>query len=255
MEIEISNPKKVIQFAVIFSNLKHILSEITFYFTEDGLYFQGMDSSHISLVELNLSHGWFDKYEIDKPHTFGISVSCLDTIISCLDKDFRINMKHTEEDNLNITLTDDKIIKRYQMLLIDIDSDILNIPTVEYSADITMNSSVYKDYINELAMFGEELYVDCDEENVKLYSRGDYGKSEIIIKEEYLEEYSIEEDVKISQHYNIKIVKCFTNFTKLNKMVKFHLLTDNPMKIIYELSEENPEDNSLKFYLAPKVED
>ena len=141
------------------------------------------------------------------------------------------------------------------MLLIDIDSDTLNIPTVEYSADITMNSSVYKDYINELAMFGEELYVDCDEENVKLYSRGDYGKSEIIIKEEYLEEYSIEEDVKISQHYNIKIVKCFTNFTKLNKMVKFHLLTDNPMKIIYELSEENPEDNSLKFYLAPKVED
>ena len=255
MEIEISNPKKVIQFAVIFSNLKHILSEITFYFTEDGLYFQGMDSSHISLVELNLSHEWFDKYEIDKPQTFGISVSCLDTIISCLDKDFRINMKHTEEDHLNITLTDDKIIKRYQMLLIDIDSDILNIPTVEYSADITMNSSVYKDYINELAMFGEELYVDCDEENVKLYSRGDYGKSEIIIKEEYLEEYAIEEDVKISQHYNIKIVKCFTNFTKLNKMVKFHLLTDNPMKIIYELSEENPEDNSLKFYLAPKVED
>ena len=31
MDIEISNPKKVIQFAVIFSNLKHILSEITFY--------------------------------------------------------------------------------------------------------------------------------------------------------------------------------------------------------------------------------
>ena len=255
MDIEISNPKKVIQFAVIFSNLKHILSEITFYFAKDGLYFQGMDSSHISLVELNLSNEWFDKYVIDKPHTFGLSIACLDTIISCLDKNYKIIMNHKEEDHLNITLTDDKIIKRYQMVLIDIESNTLDVPTLEYSADIMMKSSVYKDYINELSMFGDDLYVDCDQENVKLTSRGDYGKSEIIIKEEYLEEYAIEEDVKISQYYNIKMVKCFTNFTKLNKIVKFHLLKDNPMKIIYELSEENSENNSLKFYLAPKVED
>lgn len=255
MEFEISNPKKVIQFAVIFSNLKHILSEITFYFTEDGLYFQGMDSSHISLVELNLTKEWFDTYKIDKPHTFGISISCLDTIISCLDKNFKIIMKHTEEDHLNITLTDDKIIKRYQMVLIDIETNMLDVPKVEYSADIIMKSSIYKDYVNELSMFGDDLYVDCNQENVKLYSRGDYGKSEIIIKEEYLEEYAIEEEISLSQNYNIKMIKCFTNFTKLNKLVKFHLLKDNPMKIIYELSEENPDKNSIKFYIAPKVGD
>ena len=51
------------------------------------------------------------------------------------------------------------------------------------------------------------------------------------------------------------MIKCFTSFTKLNKIVKFHLLEDNPMKIIFELSEDEPEKNSLKFYIAPKVED
>jgi proliferating cell nuclear antigen len=215
-----------------------------------------MDSSHISLVELNLTSEWFDKYKIDKPHTFGLSITCLDLIISCLDKNFKIIMNHKEEgDHLNITLTDDKIIKNYRMVLIDIESNMLNVPNPEYSADVTIKSSVYKDYINELIMFGEDLYVDCTQENVKLHSRGDYGKSEIIINEEYLEEYAIEEGINISQYYNLKMVKCFTNFTKLNKIVKFHLLKDNPMKIIYELSEENPEKNSLKFYLAPKVDD
>ena len=255
MNIEISNPKKVIQFAVIFSNIKNILSEVTFYFTEDGLYIQGMDSSQISLVELNLSSDWFDKFKIDKPHTFGLNLVCFDTVISCLDKNFKIQLKHKEEDHLNITLTDDKIIKQYQMVLIDIETTMLNVPSPEYSADVVMKSSVYKDYINELSMFGEDLYVDCSQEDVKLSSRGEYGKSEIIIKEEYLEEYLIEEDVNISQFFNIKMIKCFTSFTKLNKIVKFHLLEDNPMKIIFELSEDEPEKNSLKFYIAPKVED
>ena len=246
MDIEISNPKKVIQFAVIFSNLKHILSEITFYFTKDGLYFQGMDSSHISLVELTLSNDWFDKFNIDKPHTFGLSIACMDTIISCLDKDFKIIMKHKEEDYLSITLTDDKIIKNYQMILIDIENNILDIPKAEYSADIIMKSSVYRDYINELIMFGEDLNVECGQENIKLYTRGDYGKSEIIIKDEYLEEYLIEEGLTINQHYNLKMIKCFTNFTKLNKIVKVHLKNDNPMKIIYELSEVKPEKKPKK---------
>tara|TARA_B100001059_G_scaffold232010_1_gene269023 strand:+ start:5472 stop:6239 length:768 start_codon:yes stop_codon:yes gene_type:complete len=255
MDIEISNPRKVIQFAVIISNLKHILSEVTFYFTEDGLYIQGMDSSHISLAELNLNNSWFDNYKIDKPHTFGLNLASFDTIISCLDKNFKILINHKEDDYLNITLTDDKIVKQYQMVLIDIESTMLNVPNPEYSADITMKSSLYKDYINELSMFGDDLYVNCYQENVKLSSRGDYGKSEIIIKEEYLEEYLIEEDVDISQFFNIKMIKCFTNFTKLNKIVKFHLLKDSPMKIIYELSEKDPEKNSLKFYIAPKVED
>ena len=255
MEFSISDTKKIIQFAVIINNLRNILDDVNFHFNENGLYFQGMDSGHISLVEMFLESEWFDSYKIDKSYCLGIHMDCLNTILSCLDKGYTLNVKYKDGDKLNITLTDGKIIKKYGMVLIEIEDNAMDVPNSEYTSDIIMKSRVFKDYITELTKFGETLKINSNEKNIILSTNGEFGKSEIIIEEQYLEEYAIEEDVILEQNYNMKMIKLFTNFTGLNSIVNIHLLTGMPMKMEFSLNDESPEKNKLTFYLAPKIDD
>ena len=255
MELEIKDKIKVIKFAIIVNNLKNILDDINFHFRENGIYFQGMDSGHISLVELYLSSDWFDTYKVDKEYCLGIHIPCLDTIISCLDKGYTLKMNYKKNDNLNITLTDGKIIKKYDMVLLEIDELAMDVPTPEYTADIVMQSSVFKSHITELLKFGENLKVNSNQKNVVFSTKGEYGSSEIIIDEKYLEEYAIEEDKILKQKYNMNMVKLFTNFTNLNSFINIHLLENSPMKVQFSLDDEDTENNNISFYLAPKIHD
>ena len=254
MKIKISNKEKVMQFAIIFSNLNTTFEEVNLYFNTTGLYFQTTDSSLISMVELNIKAEWFDIYEIKVNQVFGINIECFNKILYCIDKDYTIEINFKENsDKINIILSDEKIIKEYEMNLMDIDTDIFDIPNSEYSSDIVLDSPIFKEYITELTMFGEYLDFNCSENEIILSTEGDFGKSKIIINEEYLEEYCIEEEANINLSYSIKIIKIISNFVKLNKLTNIHVSEDKPLKIEYKLDDSNV--NKLSFFLAPKMVD
>lgn len=253
MKIKISDKEKVMQFAIIFSNLKTTFEEANLYFNTTGLYFQATDSSLISMVEFNITSEWFDIYEIKMNQVFGINIECFNKILSCIDKDYTIEINFKENaDKINIILSDEKIFKEYEMNLMDIDSDVFDIPEVEYAADIMLDSCVFKEYITELMMFGEYLDFSCSENEIVLATDGDFGKSRIIINEEYLEEYCIEEDAVVEQSYNIKYMKMVSNFVKLNKLTNIHVSDNKPLKIEYHLDNN---ENKITFFLAPKIKD
>lgn len=254
MKVKITDKDKVIKFAIMFSNLKAEYKETNLYFRTDGLYLQMMDASQISMVELNIKKEWFDHYDITIDQIFGVHIETFDKILSCIDKNYTIELNIQENtDKLNIVLSDGKIIKDYDMNLIDLDTEIFDIPEVEYTADIILESSVFKDYITELILFGDDLNLVCNEKEIVLSSEGDDGKSKIIINQDYLEEYGIEEEANINLSFSIKIIKIISNFVKLNKLTNIHVSEDKPLKIEYNLDEG--ELNKLTFFLAPKIVD
>ena len=254
MKVKITDKDKVIKFAIMFNNLKAEYKETNLYFRTDGLYLQMMDASQISMVELNIKKEWFDQYDITIDQVFGVHIETFDKILSCIDKNYTIELNIQENtDKLNIVLSDGKIIKDYDMNLIDLDTEIFDIPEVEYTADIILESSVFKDYITELILFGDDLNLVCNEKEIVLSSEGDDGKSKIIINQDYLEEYGIEEEANINLSFSIKIIKIISNFVKLNKLTNIHVSEDKPLKIEYNLDEG--ELNKLTFFLAPKIVD
>lgn len=251
LNIEINESKKIIKFAIIFNNLKNIFNETNMYFNENGLYLQAMDSSQICCCEFRLSKDWFCKYEIKKDVVIGINLEVFDKILSCLDRKLRINIKYQNDDKFSIQLKDDNITKIYQVALIDIDSSILEIPEVDYSADIYLKSMCFKNYINELALFGDDMTINCNEKNIILKSSGNGNSSVIIIKDEYLEEYSVEEDIDLESTYNIQYLKNITNFVKLKNEIYIGISSTYPLVIIYNLTDDK--ENYIKFYVAPKI--
>ena len=257
MELFINDNEKLNKFANIFQYLKLITEEINLDFTENGLYCQALGSNHVCLVELMINKEWFSNYSIDKNISLGINCEVFYSIFTCLDKDNTFEMKFLEDrDTLDITIKSEDVEKKFEMRLMMIDSNLLDIPNAEYSADIIIESKSFSEYVNELDIFGDEIIICCDgknNDNITIETSGDNGKLKMIIDENYLEEYSMEEDVVLKMCFAMVYIKKMTNFVKLSKYCELHMSEGAPLKMLYKLDDND--SNYLSIYLAPKMED
>tara|TARA_B100000795_G_scaffold250259_2_gene218324 strand:- start:3801 stop:4565 length:765 start_codon:yes stop_codon:yes gene_type:complete len=254
MQLIINDSEKLYHFKTIFQYLKAISTEINLDFTSEGLYAQSLGANHVCLVEFNIGKDWFTKYDIEKSCSLGINCEVFHSILSCLEKENSFELNYDDGDTLNIKIICENVKKQFDMRLMVIDSIAFDIPDVEYSADITINSKSFADYITELSIFGDNLLICCDgnSDNVSLETSGDNGTMNLVIDDAYMEEYAVEEDVKLELNYAMSYIKKMVNFEKLNNNMALHLSKESPLKITYKLSEA---EDYLNIYLAPKMDD
>tara|TARA_B100000900_G_scaffold105757_3_gene87806 strand:+ start:4053 stop:4871 length:819 start_codon:yes stop_codon:yes gene_type:complete len=271
MNISLTESTKVNQFASIMKNLKNFSQDVEFVVSEDGVYTQGMDGSHCCLFEMILKSNWFDKFETDKRYVLGLNCELLAKVLNCLEQSQKIMMQYTEDrDDLFISLSpndgESSIVKVFHLPLIDIESNLLEIPETEYSADIAMSSDDFGKLVNQLSIFGKDIRFELSD-SIKVTGKGDDGTMSAIIKEDDIFMYAAEEDMELSLEYAGSFIVMMTAFSKLNKKIQIHFSEEMPMKIQYGLDnfmdedeeeddeEESKDKNFIRFFLAPKVHD
>ena len=269
MNITLSEPTKVNQFASIMKNLKHFSQDVEFVVSENGVYTQGMDGSHCCLYEMILKTDWFDKFDTDKRYVLGLNCELLAKVLNCLEQNQKIIMQYKEDrDDLFISLCpndgETSIVKVFHLPLMDIESNLLEIPDTEYSADITMSSDDFGKLVNQLSIFGKDIRFELGD-SIKVTGKGDDGTMSAIIKDEDIFSYVGEEDIDLKVEYAGGFIVMMTSFSKLNKKIQIHFSEEMPMKIQYGLDnfmdedededEESKDKNFIRFFLAPKVHD
>lgn len=271
MKIVIKDPVKVKQFTTVFKHLKHISEDINLIFNEDKLYSQGMHPSHASLFELNLNKEWFSEYDVDREILLGVNCEILFKVINCISDGQHIIISLSENGDKLIFDFQGKgsIHKKFEISLMTIDTELMEIPSdVEYSADVVMSSDQLNSLISQLSIFGEKMKIRCNEEKINISCSGDTGKMTLDIKEEDIMEYALEENEDGSfckteeVTYSLSFINTFCLFSKLNKKVSFHISSEYPFKMMYDLDnwmdDDDEEDsegstNWIKFFVAPKL--
>ena len=128
MKLVLTEKSKINQLVVIFRHLKGIVTDVNIVISKEKFYIQSMDSSHACLVEINIEASWFDNYEVDEDEVLGINSEILFKIIDCWKEDQEITI-YTKNDNLFIDFIGTKHMdKQFSLPLIDIDSDMMEIP-------------------------------------------------------------------------------------------------------------------------------
>lgn len=258
MEISINNPVKSEIFSLIFQHLKAFTEHIVIMFEKDRVYFQSMDSSRISVFELFIPSTWFDKYVHSREGTFpvGVSSTFLYKVLNTREKsqETRIVFNSEEDDKMYIYFTsEDKSVfdKRFELPLVDIDTDYMAIPDMESNADFSIPSINFANIINQLRLFGDTIDIECTEEKIELKSLSEgTGKMCVDIKIDELSEYSINEGESINLSFSLGMLHNICLYNKISKEVHIKLIKDFPMKIVYNLGDEN---TKLIFHLAPKM--
>lgn len=283
MELTIKNIQKCEIFTSLFQNIKIFTDHLQIRFFSDYIYVQGMDTSHVSLYEITIPASWFSSYAFgddiitgmqsmdvsdsdndvgNKKHkefVLGINTSIFFKILSAREKTQEIHIQYIDSeknDNLLINFINGKdkndFDRHFDMPLVDITSDVWEIPQIEYQAEFTLSSAKFAAVVTHLKMFGDTMEFLCTEDIIKITSDSNHtGKMSVDININELTSYAIEEGGELKISYSLNYINNICQFHKICKEIEISIVEDNPMKISYDISD----GAKVLFYLAPKMSD
>jgi len=255
MKFTIQDKQKCSHFIQLLQNMKAFSEHILLHFDNERLYVQGMDSSHVSVYELKLNSSWFDEYDVTESVEIGINITLIHKILNTRNDEHSIHMTQNN-DSLQVEFKTDSpkgFDKFFEIPIFDIDQEQLTIPEVEYDIEFSMESKKVKNLIDELSKFGESVQFTFENDRIKAMCSTEHeGKMEVHIDTNELESCSVNEEANINFSFNIKYIHHMCQFHKIGSEAQLFFSSEMPMQLRYDI---DGEDNYIRFFLAPKVED
>lgn len=256
MQLSIENKTKLEIFVALFQLLKNWGSSLTIYFEPNKLYIQIMDNSHICLADIEIKDKWFSTYDCTYTTNISINSTQFAILINYALKHNKLELKcEKDSDKLFINFLNENNKSSFdhffELNLIDIETESIEIPNVDYDVDFTMETKKFVDLLTELYTFGNELNIQCSEDVFELNTTGDATKLKINIPVNDLNEYAITENGKLDLSFSLNHVCKLCVSSKLANEINVSISNNYPMSIHYDLGEES----QICFYIAPKIED
>ena len=238
--------------------MKELVTDATFEFSDAGLRLQAMDSSHVSLCYLNLQNDSFDFYRCDKSQAVSLSLPNLAKVLKCANDKDTLTIKMKENDDalsLLIESCDQERIMEFEIKLMDIDQEQLEIPETEYDSSIEIQAVEFRKIVSDLKELGDTCDIGCKKEGVYFQVEGDIGKSSITLKPTYSADDDTRTVINVQEpvflRFALRYLNLFAKATPLSRMVKIKMAKDVPLLVEYSIGQAG----SLCFYLAPKIDD
>jgi len=275
MDIYIRTPQKADQFASIFQN-KDVADVVNIFFNKKQMFIQSMDKSSVILSEVYLQSTWFDQYDMmDESVTIGISSKILHMVLKTREKNQTIQLHYSSEESDKLFLyfhseQKNEYDKNFELPLIDLTSDILEIPPCNYTAEVTYSSDRFFGIVSQLKSMGDTVDIRCSEEKIIFSSQSlEKGKMSIEMLIDEVESFAIEEGETIHISFSLRYMEMICSYHKIAKEVELKFISGKPICVTYffeedeegEGEEEGESEKESKvrarilFYLSPKMDD
>lgn len=270
MRLTITDKTKKDIFVTLFLCLKNFTNSVHIVFKSTHIHLQGMDKSHVCLYDIKVAAEWFTQYEfISVGEGVGVGegggdVSAISVNTATIHNVLSISQEHQtlvmhyqgDPEKLHIDFINDLQLKGefsrfFEIPLIELDLQLLEIPLVEYDAEFSVSAKKMHEITSQLSLFGETMNVFCSEEVINISATGDAGKMMINIPIDDLNEFSISEGQEFKLNYSLNYVHKMCITTKLSQEISLGISETFPMKISYNIGD----GSSAVFYLAPKIVD
>lgn len=227
---------------------KDTITDGIFVINSSGISLQGMDSGHISMVGMVLGLENFESFECHKEIRLGISFASLMKICKCIKPKDTVVLSSSDYNPvvLNIELGSEERKCSIDMKLMNIDTDELIIPNIEFTHKCVMPSKLFKEYIGTMCEFGDDVLMGlCDKGTLSFKLDDDSANALFSVK---VDSFEINSDYKTIQKFGLTFLKNYCNSDKISDKVHISMMHNTPLRLQYPIS-----DNSfIVFYVAPK---
>ena len=161
----------------------------------------------------------FDPYRCDRNITLGLNCVTMSKILKCAGNDESITLR--AENNADSVIfifekPNQERVSKFEMKLMDIDSEHLGIPDQDYDAIIRMPSQELSRICRDLSQFGDTVTIACTKDGVRFSCSGELGNGSITLRQSSSvdskedEEVSIELNEAVTQTYAMRFLIMFT---------------------------------------------
>ncbi|HLD37971.1 MAG TPA: proliferating cell nuclear antigen (pcna) [Candidatus Nanoarchaeia archaeon] len=240
MQIKLENPLLLSKVVELISNL---VIEVKFKIDSSGMSVIAIDPANVAMVRFFLSKDAFSQFDLEaKQEIWGVNLEDLKKILRRAGIKSSLILKR-EENRLNIEMSD-KIKRNFTLNLIDIKSEDKEMPNLEFSAKVEINSADLIDAVEDCAVVADACSFVIENNNFIIEAkslnsaRSEFSGDEVNIQAE-----------NCKSKYSIEYLNKFVKGSKLCDKTILNFANDHPLRM--DLNIENME---LNFILAPRVE-
>jgi proliferating cell nuclear antigen len=223
-----------------------------------GIAVQALDTSHNAIIAVFLESGGFEAYSHDADLTLGVSLSNLSKILKCGNADDAITLRgEPGSDTLRIGFDGHTAerVSAYQVRLMDINAEVVNIPEIEFSTTVRMPSAEFQRLCKDFATIGENVTLSATpaDNTFTLSTSGDIGGAEVICSStsDGLVPTIIDCAADFKHSFSLKFLNAFTKATPLSPYVTLYMLAGMPILVAYEIVGIG----YVRYYLSPKIDE
>ncbi|KAF7488864.1 Proliferating cell nuclear antigen [Sarcoptes scabiei] len=252
----------------ILDAIKELVNEASWECTSSGMSLQAMDTSHVSLVAVNLNSDGFGKFRCDRNMVLGMNLVNLSKILKCAGNDDTITIKAADSDDkiqLIFEAPNEYEVSQYEIKLMNLDAEYLGIPDTNYNVTVKMPATKFQRICRDLSQIGDAVTISCTKSGVEFRASGDLGNGSITLNQNSSidkpeEEVTIAMQEPLTQTFALKYLNQFTKATPLCVQVSLSLSPDVPLVVEYKVMNEDKDDpdgdiGNIRYYLAPKIDD
>lgn len=265
-------------FRVLIESLKELLTDVNIEFrkkdvskkksdstsdekgkSKGGMRIMAMNSKKTVLIHLKLDADNFEVFKCDKPKiTIGVNMLHFFKLIKTIDNSsiLTLFMDSDETGRLGIKIenAEKKQVSIYDLALMDLDSDPLEVPPTHFDAVITMPSSDFHKLCRDMNHISEFIEIQNAGKSVILKGEGDIARQETILGETIngLSVSRNENNNTIVQgKYELKHLVMFTKCTSLCPSIDIYMKNEYPLVIHYQVASLG----DIYLCLTPVVDD
>ena len=238
MLLKLENPTLLSRVIEIISEL---VTEARLKVNENGMSIVAMDPANVSMVGFKLPKKSFSQFEVGN-EVLGINLDSLKRILKRCGINSSLVLEK-KENMLNIQIHD-RIRRNFNLSLIDIDSEDKEMPNLEFSSKVEINSIDLIDSVEDCAVVADACSFIVKDEKFIIEAKG---------LNSAMSEFSGDEATITAENcksrYSLEYLQKFMKGAKLCDKTILNFANDHPLKV--ELKTENMD---LIFILAPRVE-
>lgn len=226
---------------------------------EEGLHMTSMDTANVSLTSLRLkASGFTEGYRCERPISLGINFESMYKLFGKRRKSALALLVPQNTEKLRFLFRDHGKAKLsdFTMNLLDIDSNILHIPPIDYKTVVRIPSKELEEIFKEFTNFGDNICFSGNDDLFVISAKGDDGKAEVVLQNGQ-DGVEIQSCVTSTIKYPTKYLEMFSKAMCIADVVELRLDADveggqaQPMCIVCQIPNDAGE---LIYYVAPRFE-
>ena len=237
-------------FKAVFEVLKDILNDVNIYFTADGIRVITLDTAQSALIDMFLSAENFEEYTCPDEIIAGVNIANTFKLLKTITNNDTITMSITNKEYIDIAIQNElkKSVTKFQLKLLDINEDQIELPAIEMSIVTTMQSADFQRICRDMNNIATNVTITRAEKIFKIQCSGDFANQETSIE--------CSDDMgtgkSLSGMYSLKYLNIFTKATGMCSTVQILQEQENRFLVLkYNVANLG----ELKFYLATKTDD
>jgi proliferating cell nuclear antigen len=247
-------------FRTLIEALKEILNDVNIEFDSTGMKILAMDNHQVALVHVRLHSKYFERFYCPKNRVCGVSMSHLFKLLKIMSQNdvltFYIEKSNPNVLNIQIETNERSLRHTFEMKLMDIVSDRVEVKDTDFKSVIRLVSSEFQKLCRDMYLLSDHIEIKSCSNQLIFTVHNDWVSQETVISEsksnggmQYIQN-GTPDDV-IQGIFSLKYLVLFTKCTGMCKTMELYLKNDYPIILRYYVANLG----EVKMALAPKAND